>query len=94
VQLAASVFEVRRRSAHLRDEPFEHLGNCFARPGICHRDRDAVGVRQRESPSKEVMVMGIKGSNGSYLARAQGDAEIDHPDQAVAEGSVGKGQAT
>jgi hypothetical protein len=60
VQLAARVFEVRRRSAHLRDEPLEQFGNRFARPGIRHRDRNAVGVRQRESPITQDMVMGLK----------------------------------
>ena len=47
LQIAATVFEVGRRSAHLRDEPLEHVGNRFARPGIGHRDPDAVDVRQR-----------------------------------------------
>ena len=60
MRLAARVFEVSRRSAHLRDEPLEQLGNRFARPGIRHRDRNAVGVGQRESPITKDMMMGLK----------------------------------
>lgn len=60
MQLTAAVFEVRRGSAHLRDEPLEHLGNGVARPGISHRDREAVGMGQRECCLKALMVMGIK----------------------------------
>ena len=36
LQLAAAVFEIGGRSAHLSDESLEHLGNRFARPGIGH----------------------------------------------------------
>ncbi len=60
VQLAATVFEGGCRSAHLRDKPLEHLGNRVARPGIGHRDRDAVDVMQGRGATLEVMVMGIK----------------------------------
>jgi hypothetical protein len=40
-----------------------------------------------------MMGMGIDGQNDSYLARAQANAAIDHPDQAVAEGRLAQGQA-
>ena len=36
VQLAATVFEGGCRSAPLSDEPLEHLGKRFARPGLGH----------------------------------------------------------
>src|SRR6516165_10170191 len=40
------------------------------------------------------MVMGIESENGYNLARAQANTEIDHPDQAVAEGGLAQGQAS
>ena len=36
VPLAAAVFQLGGRSAHLRDEPLESPGNRCARPGIGH----------------------------------------------------------
>ena len=45
VQIATTIFEVGRRSAHLSDETIEHVGNRFARPRIGHRDPNAVDVR-------------------------------------------------
>ncbi len=93
VQLTATVFEIGRRSAHLRDETIEHVGNRFARPGLTHGDPDTVDVFQSGRSPQELMVMGVDGQNGSNLARAQANADIDHPDQAVAEGGVGKRQA-
>ena len=38
--------------------------------------------------------MGLERSNGDNLARAQTNAEIDHPDQAVAEGGVAQGSSS
>ena len=38
--------------------------------------------------------MGLEPSNGDNLARAQTNAEIDHPDQAVAEGGLAQGPAS
>ena len=64
MQVAAAVFEVRRRTAHLGDETPEQRGNRFARPGRSHRYPDAVGMRERRGPWREVMVMGIEGQNG------------------------------
>ena len=39
------------------------------------------------------MVMGIKGQDGQDLARAQANADVDHPDQAVGKGRLAQGQA-
>ena len=60
MQLTASIFEIGRWSAHLSDEPLKHLGNGFARPGLGHRDPNAVDMRERGSTVNEVIVMGIE----------------------------------
>lgn len=38
-------------------------------------------------------MMGVQGQHGEYLARAQADADIDHPDQAIRKGGRVQGQA-
>ncbi len=91
VPVAATVFEGGRGAAHLRDEPLEECGNRLAGPGIAHRDPKAVHARHRGGSVAEMMVMGIDGHDDSYLARAQANTEIDHPDQAVAEGRLVQG---
>ena len=93
VQVAATVFEGGRWAAQLGDEPLEERDNRVARPGSGHRDPQAVHVRPRGGAGEEMMGMGIDGQNDSYLARAQANAAIDHPDQAVAEGRLAQGQA-
>ncbi len=91
VQVAATVFEVGRGAAHLRDAPLEECGNRLAGPGIAPRDPNAVHARHRGGSVAERMGMGIEGHDDSYLARAQANTEIDHPDQAVAEGRLVQG---
>jgi hypothetical protein len=61
VEVAATVFEVGGRAAHLGDETTEQLGNRVACPGIRHRDPNTVDTVQREGTWREVMVMGITG---------------------------------
>jgi len=39
------------------------------------------------------MVMGINGQHGENLARAQANADIDHPNQTVAKGRLAHRQA-
>ena len=93
MQFAASVFEIGGWAAHPGDQAPEQLGNRVARPGIGHRYPDAAGVLQRRGPWREVMVMGIDGQHGENLARAQANADIDHPDQTVGKGSLAHRQA-
>jgi hypothetical protein len=50
-------------------------------------------MRQSENPWSEVMVVGIKGQDGQYFARAQANAEVEHPDQAVRRGRLAQAQA-
>ena len=38
------------------------------------------------------MVLGIDGQNGQYLARAQANTDVDHPDEAIGEGRLAQGQ--
>ena len=64
LQIAATVFKIGRRAAHLRDETIEDVGNRFARPGLGHRDPDAVDVTQRGGSVDELMMMGVDGQNG------------------------------
>jgi hypothetical protein len=62
--VAATVFEVRRRTAHLGNETLEQRGNRGARPGMSHRYREAVRMRKRRGTWRAGMVMGIEGQNG------------------------------
>jgi hypothetical protein len=64
VQITATVFEIGRRAAHLRDEPIKHVGNRVARPGLTHCAPDTVDVLQRGRSPQELMVMGVDGQNG------------------------------
>ena len=71
----------------------EQLGNGFARPGIRHADPNTVDMLQREGAWSELMVLGITGQDGQYLARAQANTDVDHPDQAIGKGRLAQGQA-
>ena len=93
LQLTATVFEVGSWAAHLGDEALEQLGNRFAGPGIGHADPNTVDMLQREGAGRELMVMGITGQNGQYLARAQANTDVDHPDEAIGKGRLAQGQA-
>ena len=67
LQIAATIFKIGRWSAHLSDETIEDVGNRFARPGLGHRDRDAVDMTQRGGSVDKLMMMGVDGQNGSHL---------------------------
>ena len=75
----------------MSDKTIEQVGNCFACPRISHRDPNAVDVLQSGSYAHELIVMGVEGQNGDNLARTQANAAINHPEQTVTEGGVGKG---
>src|SRR5712691_13035680 len=93
MEIATAVFEVGSRATHLGDESFEHLGNRFPRPGIAHRYAHTVDMAQSGSPLNELMMMGIQGQHSANLARAQADADSDHPEQALGQGGRLQGQA-
>jgi hypothetical protein len=50
-------------------------------------------MAQRGGAAEALRVMGVDGPNGSNLARAQAKAEIEPPDEAVAEGGLAQGEA-
>jgi hypothetical protein len=52
-----------------------------------------VDTVQREGTWREVMVRGITGSDGQYLARTQAQTEVEQPDQAVGKGRLAQRQA-
>src|SRR5713101_3453435 len=72
VEIAAPVFAVGGRAAHLGDETTEQLGNRVACPGIRHRAPNTVDTVQREGPWREVMGMGLTGQE-DHLHLGQGD---------------------
>src|SRR5207247_6483899 len=92
VEFAACVFEIGSRAAHLGDEALEHVCDGVACPGIRHRDPNTVDMRQSEGTWSALMVMSITGQDGQYLARAQSNADVDHPDEAVRKGRLAQGQ--
>ena len=92
VQIAATIFEVGGRAPQDGDEAAEQLGNGVAGPRIGHADPDTVDMFQSEGTVAELMVPGRDGQNGQYLAPAQADTDVDHPDEAVGEGRLARGQ--
>ncbi len=93
VEIAAPVFAVGGRAAHLGDETTEQLGNRVACPGIRHRAPNTVDTVQREGPWREVMGMGLTGQDGQHLARTQAHTEVEPPEQAVGTGCLAQGEA-
>ncbi len=93
MQIATPVFEIGSGATHLGDEPFEQLGNRFPRPGIGHSHAKTVDMAQSRGTRHQLVMMGIQGQHGEHLARAQADADIDHPDQAIGKGGLLQGQA-
>ena len=90
--LAAPVFEVGSGAAHLGDEALEHLGNRVARPGGGHADPNTVDTLQSEGTWSELVVLGVTGQDGQYLACAQANTDVDHPDETIAKRCLAKGQ--
>jgi hypothetical protein len=90
VERAAGVCEGGRRAAHLGDEAREHISDGVTGPGIRHRDSKTADMRQSEGPWSALMVMGLTGQDGQYLARAQATTAVAHPDEAVGTGRLAK----
>ena len=67
-QLTPAIFERGRGSAHHGDEALEKLGNRLTRPARGHRDADTTGTMERGGTSGKLMVMGVEGQDGPYLA--------------------------
>src|SRR5712692_6887928 len=93
VEIAAPVFAVGGRAAHLGDETTEQRGKRFACPGIRHRAPNTVDTVQREGPWREVMGMGLTGQDGQHLARTQAHTEVEPPEKAVGTGCLAQGEA-
>ena len=86
VQVAATVFEGRGRTAHDGEKASEQLGNDFACPGIRDGNPNTVDPLQREGIWSALMVMGVTGQDRHNLPGAQANAAVDHPDEAVTQG--------
>jgi hypothetical protein len=93
VPVAATVFAGGGRRAHHGEEAAEQCGNRVARPGIRHAAPTTVDTLQTQRPWSELMVMGLNGQDGHNLARAQANAALDHPEEAVAQGGLEQGHA-
>jgi hypothetical protein len=93
LESAAAVFEGGSGATHLGHEAFEPLGKRCSRPGISHRHAHTVDMAQSGSTTDEPMMMGLPGQHGEHLARAQPDAAIDQPDEAVGKGGLLQGHA-
>jgi len=52
-----------------------------------------VDAVESEGIWRELMVMGIKGQDSQHLARAEANAESNHPDETVTAGGSAQGQA-
>jgi len=91
VQIAAAVFEVGGRAAQHGNEAAQQVGNRF-RPSR-HAPpipQDSGHVPER-GPRSELMGMGVKGQDGQQLAGAQTNTAINHPNEAVTQGSLAQG---
>ena len=93
LQLTAPVFAGGSWATHLRDEAREHRGNRVARPGRCPTDPDAVDTLEREGPWSALMVLRITGPDGHPCTRAQANAAIDPPEEAMGKGGLAEGEA-
>lgn len=83
-QIGAAIFQVSRWLAHGANEALEQGRDGLTRPGIGHRHSDTMHVLKTRSLGDELMVVSVHSQNRQDLARAQGNAHIDHPDETIA----------
>ena len=92
-ELAAAVFEVGRGAARHRDDALKQVCQAVAGPGGRHRDGDTAYVLKTRGATGQLVVVGIKGQHTEQLARAECEAGVNHPDQAVGKGNQVPGSA-
>ena len=92
-ELAAAVFEVGRGAARHRDDALKQVCQAVAGPGGRHRDGDTAYVFKTRGATGQLVVVGIKGQHTEQLARAECEAGVNHPDQAVGKGNQVPGSA-
>ncbi len=93
VQLAAPVFAVRRWTAHHGHEAREQVREGVACPGGGHRHRQTPHLPQAGGSLGALRVMGVARQDGHDRPAAQGDTDIEQPDQAMGKRRLAQGCA-